>query len=590
VYFYDASDDSLIGTDLGVSSGATASTEWTGLAWGTSYSWYVIVDDGMTSVNSPDWNFTTNYVPSIPINPNPLDASTRIFNNPMLSVEVSDADGDPVDVYFYDASDDSLIGTDLGVSSGATASIEWTGLAWGTSYSWYVIVDDGMTLINSPIFYFVTNFVPLISNPLPPDGSSMMSFNPTLSVDISDADGDIMDVYFYDASDDSLIGTDLGVSSGGTASVSWLGLSGNTNYQWYTIATDGLASTQSATWSFSTANNAPNAPTNPVPADGATGVSGNPVLSVDVSDLDGDSMDVSFYDASDDSLIGTDTGVLSGGTASVSWLGLSGNTNYQWYAIATDGLASIQSATWSFSTANNAPNAPTNPVPADGATGVSGNPVLSVDVSDLDGDSMDVSFYDASDDSLIGTDTGVLSGGTASVSWLGLSEGMTYQWYAIATDGFTSTQSATWSLTVLEDTPTWDVMPTNQTIQYGNDFSYDLNASDSSGIDNWWINDTLNFAIGNDGMITNIVILSVGVYWLEVRAYDAYGRCCSAIFKVTVEEKPDGGGGGGDGGGGGGGDGGGEEAIPGYDLLFTLALIAIMSLILIRKKNKVFSY
>ena len=51
------------------------------------------------------------------------------------------------------------------------------------------------------------------------------------------------------------------------------------------------------------------------------------------------------------------------------------------------------------------------------------NPTLSVDVSDPDGDSMNVSFYDASDDSLIGTDIGVVSGGTAIVSWGSLSEG-----------------------------------------------------------------------------------------------------------------------------------------------------------------------
>jgi hypothetical protein len=56
-------------------------------------------------------------------------------------------------------------------------------------------------------------------------------------------------------------------------------------------------------------------------------------------------MDVSFYNADDDSLIGTDTDVVSGGTASVTWNDLSYNTTYSWYTIADDGSAITQSST-----------------------------------------------------------------------------------------------------------------------------------------------------------------------------------------------------------------------------------------------------
>ena len=99
-----------------------------------------------------------------------------------------------------------------------------------------------------------------------------------------------------------------------------------------------------------TTNTAPDAPITPSPSDGATGVSTTPTLSVYVYDSDGDSMDVSFYDASDDSLIGTDTGVISDSTASVSWSGLSYSSTYNWYAVADDGIDTTQSTTWSFST------------------------------------------------------------------------------------------------------------------------------------------------------------------------------------------------------------------------------------------------
>ena len=104
-------------------------------------------------------------------------------------------------------------------------------------------------------------------------------------------------------------------------------------------------------------NSAPDSPTNPIPSDGATSISTSPTLSVDVSDPDGDSLDVTFYDDSDDSVIGADSGVADGGTASVSWSGLSSNTGYSWYTIADDGSDSTQSSSWSFTTANNPPSA-----------------------------------------------------------------------------------------------------------------------------------------------------------------------------------------------------------------------------------------
>ncbi|MBK8784602.1 MAG: tandem-95 repeat protein [Anaerolineales bacterium] len=48
-------------------------------------------------------------------------------------------------------------------------------------------------------------------------------------------------------------------------------------------------------------------------------------------------------------LIGTDT-VPSGGTASVTWPGLNNSTEYEWYAVVSDGSASATSSTWSFTT------------------------------------------------------------------------------------------------------------------------------------------------------------------------------------------------------------------------------------------------
>ncbi|MFO7791519.1 MAG: hypothetical protein R6W73_00870, partial [Candidatus Saliniplasma sp.] len=96
---------------------------------------------------------------------------------------------------------------------------------------------------------------------------------------------------------------------------------------------------------------ATNPPDDPSPQDGATSISTDPELSVYVSHPDGDTMDVTFYDASDDSEIGTNSGVSSDTrTPGVTWSGLDYETTYEWYAVADDGSESTTSSTWSFTT------------------------------------------------------------------------------------------------------------------------------------------------------------------------------------------------------------------------------------------------
>ncbi len=84
--------------------------------------------------------------------------------------------------------------------------------------------------------------------------------------------------------------------------------------------------------------------------------------------------------------------------------------------------------------------------------------------------------------------------------------------------------------------PTWRQTPVNQTLEFGLSFKYDLNATDPSGIDLYWLNDTTHFIIDNSGIITEVMPLSIAVYTLEVRAYDPYGHWIVATFKVIVQD------------------------------------------------------
>jgi hypothetical protein len=64
--------------------------------------------------------------------------------------------------------------------------------------------------------------------------------------------------------------------------------------------------------------------------------------------------------AGDYALIGTDSDVINGGTASMTWSGLSASTTYQWYTTVSDGVDTITGPTWSFTTSANPTISPTS--------------------------------------------------------------------------------------------------------------------------------------------------------------------------------------------------------------------------------------
>ncbi len=89
--------------------------------------------------------------------------------------------------------------------------------------------------------------------------------------------------------------------------------------------------------------------------------------------------------------------------------------------------------------------------------------------------------------------------------------------------------------------PGWLIIPTDQTLYYGEGLDYQTAAIDLSGIDHWELNDTVHFtytvthySLGSTIRLTNVTALSAGVYSLEIRAYDPYDNYCSATFVVAV--------------------------------------------------------
>lgn len=72
-------------------------------------------------------------------------------------------------------------------------------------------------------------------------------------------------------------------------------------------------------------------------------------LTSEVTDPENDDMNITFYDASDDSKIG-EVNNKGNGTYSVDWTGLSADQTYNWYAEVTDGTDTVKSDTAEFTT------------------------------------------------------------------------------------------------------------------------------------------------------------------------------------------------------------------------------------------------
>ncbi|UCE11115.1 MAG: hypothetical protein JSW61_04035 [Candidatus Thorarchaeota archaeon] len=92
-------------------------------------------------------------------------------------------------------------------------------------------------------------------------------------------------------------------------------------------------------------------------------------------------------------------------------------------------------------------------------------------------------------------------------------------------------------ITIDKAPPIW--IPTeldNKTIELNQPLRYDLNASDPSGIDSWWLNDTVRFAIDNEGVVTNRTTLGIGEYGIHVWVNDTQGYTLDGSFTVIVAE------------------------------------------------------
>jgi hypothetical protein len=108
--------------------------------------------------------------------------------------------------------------------------------------------------------------------------------------------------------------------------------------------------------------------------------------------------------------------------------------------------------------------------------------------------------------------------------------GGTESWGGPDEDGF---------LMFIADSPHLFEEPTDVTIPIGTNFTCKLSAT-ATFLDTWWINDTENFMIDNDGYIISKHLLPYGngFYGLEVNINDTLDNILTSTFRISITYSP----------------------------------------------------
>ncbi len=363
------------------------------------YYWQILVTDYYGNTNMSDlWRFTTtgNTPPGQPSNPQPGNNAMNVAIDDTLFWSCTDPQNDPLtyDVYF---------GTDQNnlplVSSSQTDTAYVPGtLSNGTDYYWKIVAKDNLYETEGVIWHFISgNNTPPNApvNPVPADNSVNLSiYDVTLSWECTDPDGNPLayDLYFGTSNPPSFYESNL------TDTAYDLGeLTIGTQYYWKVESHDNYAYTSSAVWTFTTSSdNPPNIPINPQPLDNSYDQPVNTTLSWQCSDPDTDPLTYDVYLGSDPGNMALVSADQSGTTYDPDTLYYS--TPYYWKIVASDSFYETEGNVWFFNTIDNLPpDPPANPVPSDGATGVSTTQILSWTCSDPENDQIFYNVYFGTD-------------------------------------------------------------------------------------------------------------------------------------------------------------------------------------------------
>lgn len=99
---------------------------------------------------------------------------------------------------------------------------------------------------------------------------------------------------------------------------------------------------------------------------------------------------------------------------------------------------------------------------------------------------------------------------------------------------FTDQDESDAIFTIDHNPPDWIVGPSDQVINHGERLAVQFSATDISGVDSWWTNDTVHFTINETGYLTDNMELEVGNYGLDVFVNDTLGHNRNYQIRIRV--------------------------------------------------------
>jgi len=312
------------------------------------YYWHVNAHTPSGIVEGVYWWFKTESTNQPPVygTPTPANGSTNRPLSFTWSIPINDPEGNLFSWTIQCSNGQTNSGT--GAANG-TKSLSLSGLAYSTLYNvWVNATDPGGSGVYTRRWYTFTikaSLPPVFGTPTPSNGSTNNPLSFSWSIPINDPEGDRFSWTIQCSNGQTNSGTG---ATNGTKSVALSGLAYSTTYKVWVNATDPTGSgLYTRRWyTFTTKVNNPPVVGSPSPANGATNTRRPPAqLQITVTDLNNDSLDVSFHWKNHTGKwvsLQTYTGVGNGSYAFIpsttnEWIW--GNTTYFWSVNVTDGVS-----------------------------------------------------------------------------------------------------------------------------------------------------------------------------------------------------------------------------------------------------------
>ena len=300
---WDRGQGTLIYNNTGTSfqdTGLASGTKYYYQAWSfANWTYNATASYYQFSDNNVSANNKTNNLPTATLRAPAPNGTTGVCIQPLCQIWANDTDGDTLKIDWYENSTGSWIlrYTNTSQTANTTASYIFTQFTnSGTTYYWKVAVNDTKDNITN-WYYFTTNNAPTQSGASPTNGQTKVFPTPALYIICSDTDtGQTMTAIWTSNSTGTwtTFATNNSINTGtNITQINSNFTNASTTYYWSVNLTDGCTWTNT-TYSFTTSYNP--VISNPGPSNDSIEQDTTPICNVTVSDSDGGTVTIRFYE------------------------------------------------------------------------------------------------------------------------------------------------------------------------------------------------------------------------------------------------------------------------------------------------------